>query len=86
MGEQKHTRIAGRSVDRWFSFDDYPPGTPLPERPEPDLSELSPVQRAMLRRGMRKSQSHLRSRLEAHRDEYWRRKTEASDGEGPTDE
>lgn len=83
MGERKRTRVAGRSVGRWYSFDDYPPGTPLPEGPEPDLSELSPVQRALLRRAMRKGHSYLRSRLQDHRDEYWRRKTEASD-DGPT--
>lgn len=57
-----------------YRFEDYPPGTPLPEFPEPDLSQLNPVLRAWARRRLKKARAMHRQRIEAARDAYFRKK------------
>lgn len=85
MGEQRQKIVSSQIAGtHWCNLDDYPPGTPLPEPPQPDLSELNPIWRALLSRSHRKGRSHLMARAAAARDEYFRRK--ALDEDGPDKE
>ena len=75
MGEPRRKRISSQIPGtHWFDLDDYPPGTPLPERPSLDVSGLNPVWRGLISRRHRKGRSELMARAEAARDDYWRRK------------
>ena len=57
-----------------YNFEDYPPGTRLPDLPMPDVSHLSPIFRFWVRRRWRKMALVGQAWTERARDDYFRRK------------
>jgi len=65
-----------------YHFDDYPPGTPLPEPPSPDLSVVPRLLRPWARRRLNKLRPQRLASLERARDDYYRQKGSNASGSG----
>ena len=61
-----------------YNLEDYPPGTPLPEPPAPELTGVPGWARLWIRWRMNKIRAMQKARMESWRDDYWRKK---ADGE-----
>jgi hypothetical protein len=55
---------------------DFPPGTPLPPVPAPDLSDLSPRLRRRVEKKWPEIAAQQQGQLEQMRDEFYRRRNE----------
>lgn len=63
---------------RLMSFDDYPPGTPLPAFEPPDTSSFNRVERYLFNREWPKIEARQRQRFERLRDAYYARRSGGS--------
>ena len=77
----KRTKVISRRADAvaTYHFDDYPPGTPAPDMPSLDMSDLNPLLRAWAKRRLKRMELRRKATFEAARDEYYRRKESNGD-------
>jgi hypothetical protein len=59
-----------------FNVADFPPGTPLPPVPKPDVSDLSPRARRRVEKKWPQIAARQQAQLERLRDEFYRRRSE----------
>jgi len=72
--EKKVVAFGHRESVTGHSFDDYPPGTPLPDLASLDLSTLPPLFRFWGRWRLRNYRAQRMVLIERARDEHWRQK------------